>query len=139
MVIIIQRRKEKEENLADQNSNRDHIITPSEMGEALRDLNQDIYDDLDNLKLDMRSYLSDAQIPYLICLDTLFKMGIVTKPHEHLTSRVKRLYCSNEGKASRDIVSIATGKVDEKKEKGIIKKLFGKKDKGEKENVEKEK
>lgn len=119
-----------------QDPNSVSVHTPTETGEALKDLNNDNYDKHNNLQLDMRSYLNDSQIPFIVCLDTLHKMGVVTQPHEHLTSRVKRLYCSNEGKASQDIVSISTGHKEEKQKKGFLNNLFGKKEKqGDKDNV----
>jgi len=108
------------------------INTPTELGESLKELNEDHLDKSTNMSgIDMRARLGDLEIPPVLALDSLVSMNVLPNSCLPLTRSKKRLSVSLSGKGREEIVEIVGGKREHEAKSGFggmiegIKNKFG--------------
>lgn len=84
----------------------------TELGETLRELNDDSISDIRMSGIDMRSRLHPMEISSVLAIDTLISMGMLPERVLMLSRQKKRLSVSLNGKGRDDIVSVVSGKRD---------------------------
>jgi len=87
------------------------VIEPTELGESLRELNNDSIQLETNMSaIDMRTRLSAFEIGSILALDTLVAMRILPISCLAFTRQKKRLNVSLKGEGRAEIVDIVSGK-----------------------------
>ena len=87
------------------------IIQPTELGETLKNLNDDHLDPGTRMSnIDMRTRLGWSEIPSLLCIDSLVAFKFLPTNCLTLTRQKKRLNVSLKGEGRKEIVSIVAGK-----------------------------
>ena len=87
------------------------MTPPTELGEALEQLNKDLIDPITNMtSIDMRTRLSSVEVSSLMSIDTLIALKVIPVDCLMLTRQKKRLAVSIEGKGRDEIVNIVGGK-----------------------------
>lgn len=90
------------------------IVQPTELGDTLKNLNDDILDPTTRMSnIDMRTRLGWSEIPSLLCIDSLVSFKFLPTGCLMLTRQKKRLNVSLQGKGRDDIVNIVAGKRDQ--------------------------
>lgn len=139
MVVIIDgRTKEKEISIKSQTElvqtplaqDVQNIIEPSELGEALKHLNDDSIDLEDSRmsNIDLRSRLHHTEVSSVLALDSLVSLGVCPTLCLAFTRQKKRLAVSINGLGRKDIVDIVHGKEEREETKSgrmSFKKFFG--------------
>jgi hypothetical protein len=109
------------------------IIQPSELGDAMKELNKDELDQETQMSgIDMRSRLHPIEVGNILALDSLVNFKCLPKHCLNFTRQKKRLSVSILGKGRTEIVDIVTGQRDHNEAKGFGEKMagfFGKKKK----------
>lgn len=109
------------------NLNQQEIIQPTEMGETLKELNEDIIDEDSRMSsIDMKSRLHYIEVSPLLAIDTLVSLRFLPISVLNFTRQKKRLSVSQGGLGRKEMVEIVAGKreADEKKQ-GFMGKMFG--------------
>lgn len=106
------------------------ITQPTEIGEALRELNQDILDESTRMStIDMKSRLKDWEIPSLLAIDALVALKVLPPKVLSLTRQKKRLNVSIGGQGRRETVDTIVGeRAQQAKTGGMldrVKNFFG--------------
>ena len=99
------------------------IIQPTEIGDALRNLNNDDIDpDTRMSGIDMRSRIGSAEISPILAIDACVCLGVLPRKCLTLTRQKKRLSVSLNGLGRDDITNVVSGKqeMDAKKGGGSI-------------------
>ena len=95
------------------------IVQPTELGESLKELNEDNYDVTTRLSgIDMRSRLHYLQIPAMATFDSLIAMKFLPMSCSPITRQLKRLAVSLKGEGRREIVGIVGGNREHEEKKG---------------------
>lgn len=104
------------------------IVQPSDMGESLKYLNEDLLDRDDLTSgIDLRSNLSIFEIPAIFVIDSLVRMRFLPISFLSVTRQKKRLNVSVKGVGREQIVNIFRGdrEHEEKKGAGGIQQMGG--------------
>ena len=110
------------------------VVEQSEVGEALRQLNDDSVQPKTQMSgIDMRSRLHASEVPSILAVDALVGFNFLPSRCLSITRQKKRLAVSVAGKGREEIVDIV-GRKQEQEVKGggiveAFKQKFGKKDK----------
>jgi hypothetical protein len=91
------------------------ISHPTELGEALRELNTDIVENNSMSTIDMRSNLHPFEVASVLAMDSLISLNIVPKSCLSFTRQKKRLAVSTQALGRKQIVELATGKKEQDK------------------------
>lgn len=123
---------EKEESVKEKTRDwgKQSIIQKSELGEALKELNDDSYDEKTRMsEIDMRTRLFYSEIAGLLAIDTLVSFRFLPKSCLLFTRKKKRLNVSLKGLGREEIVNITTNQEDKKVSTGrsLWDRLTGKK------------
>jgi hypothetical protein len=103
-----------------QNSGTTNIIEPSELGETLKELNNDDKEPSTKMSgIDMRSRLHFSEISGILAIDTLVSFNFIPERCLTFTRQKKRLSVSLSGKGRQEIVDIAAGKREQDVKKGL--------------------
>ncbi|MGM0495440.1 MAG: hypothetical protein ACQERX_02135 [Bacillota bacterium] len=105
------------------NSMEQDIKEPTELGEVIRDLNNDTIERETKMSgIDMRSRLHEIEVSSILAVDTLVSFNFLPLSCLPFTRQKKRLAVSLDGKGRDDIVKIVSGKreMDEKMGGGSI-------------------
>lgn len=93
------------------NQNTTSIIQPTEVGEAMQQLNSDEINPITRMTdMDMRSRLTGYEIPYIMRLDSLVAMGFLPHNCLSITRQKKRLSVSLMGLGRTELVEMMAGK-----------------------------
>lgn len=88
-----------------------NIMQPTEIGESLRELNDDQLDPNTRMSgIDMRTRLHPAEINSVLAMDSLVSLGVLPTRCLAFTRQKKRLAVSLSGKGRDDIVQVVAGK-----------------------------
>jgi len=108
------------------------IIQPTELGESLKELNDDNLDPKSRMSgIDLRSRLHYLEISSILAVDSLVGFKFLPTSCLSFTRQKKRLAVSQDGKGRQDIVTIVGGKQDRDVQTGTgglgagIKSFFG--------------
>ena len=102
------------------NLDQRNIIQPSDIGESLKQLNEDhLYRDKTS-GIDMRSILSPFERSPLFCIDSLIRIKMLPKSFSDVSRQYKRLSVSQNGKGREQIVKIITGEREQEVKKSNI-------------------
>ncbi len=97
--------------MIDENNQITEVVEPTELGESLRELNNDSIQRETNMSaIDMRTRLSAFEIGSILALDTLVAMRILPVSCLAFTRQKKRLNVSLKGEGRTEIVDIVSGK-----------------------------
>ena len=104
--------KEKEIFRDEYNNNGEQEINePTELGEAIRELNSDVIsNDIKMSGIDLRSRLHNIEISSILAVDTLVSFNFLPISCLPFTRQKKRLSVSQGGLGRKEIVSIVAGK-----------------------------
>jgi hypothetical protein len=104
-----------------------NIIEPSELGESLKELNDDKLDPGSKMSgIDMRSRLHFSEVSGILAIDTLVNFNFLPERVLNLTKQKKRLVVSLAGKGRQEIVDIVGGKRNnDAKKGGFLQRVFG--------------
>jgi len=95
----------------DKRASWSQLTPPTELGEALEQLNKDNIDEKTNMtSIDMRTRLSGVEISGVMSIDTLIALKVIPVDCLMLTRQKKRLSVSLDGKGRDEIVGIVGGK-----------------------------
>jgi len=86
------------------------ISQPTELGESLKELNNDDLATNRVSNIDMRSRLHPIEVPSILAVDTLVAFKLLPISCLGFTRQKKRLSVSIEGKGRQEIVDIVAGK-----------------------------
>ena len=101
------------------NNNETHIVEPTELGESLKELNDDTLDKHSRMSgIDMRSRLHYTEISSILGVDTLVMFRLLPVSCLSFTRQKKRLAVSLSGKGREDIVNIVGGKREHEERAG---------------------
>lgn len=101
------------------NQGTQNITEPTELGEAIRELNRDdINKDTRMSSIDMKSRLHHLEISSILAYDTLVSMKFLPIESAPFTLIKKRLAVSQDGKGREEIVRIVAGKNENDIQKG---------------------
>lgn len=132
MNIRIGNKKEKEFNsVSNHNNSITQITEMSESAEAMQILNDDNLNRDGNFNnIDTRTRLNSLQVSNFGVIDNLINIGFL--PKFSLTTVLKRLNMSLDGKSREELVRVAVGKQEEKNERansvlGTVKNLISQK------------
>ncbi len=105
------------------------IITPTEIGESLKELNKDEIESESRMSgIDLRSRLHHAEVPFILALDALVGLGVCHSKMLSFTRQKKRLSVSIDGKGRDDIIDVVAGKNERDAKQGFgdkVKNFFG--------------
>ena len=88
-----------------------NIVTPTEIGESLKELHNDILDTRTRMSgIDMRAYLHYAEVASVLALDSLVALGVLPTKTLAFSRQKKRLSKSIDGIGSKQIVDLVAGK-----------------------------
>ena len=94
-----------------QESGIQSISEPTELGESLKELNNDDIDKATRMSgIDMRSRLHFMEISSILAVDTLVAFSFLPQECIAFTRQKKRLNVSRDGKGREEVVSIVQGK-----------------------------
>ena len=95
------------------------IVQSTEMGESLRELNEDSLDETTRMSsIDMRSRLHWLQIPAMATFDSLISMRFLPTRCSTITRQLKRLAVSAGGAGREEMVKIISGNRQHEENKG---------------------
>lgn len=104
---------EKEKYYDEGESGEVNPSEPTELGETLRELNNDKIDPKSNMsEIDMRSRLHGTEIAGILAIDTLVALKFLPTDALSFTRQKKRLAVSLNGEGRKEVVDIAGGKQD---------------------------
>ena len=87
------------------------IVTPTEIGESLKELNQDNLEASTRMSgIDMRARLCDFEVQSVLALDALVALGVLPTKCLSFSRQKKRLSVSVDGKGREEIVALVAGK-----------------------------
>jgi hypothetical protein len=87
------------------------IVTPTEIGESLKELNLDNLDISTRMSgIDMRARLVNFEVQSVLALDALVALGVLPTKCLAFSRQKKRLSVSVMGKGREEIVSLVAGK-----------------------------
>lgn len=87
------------------------VQQPTELGESLKELNQDSIDPVTRMSdIDMRSRLHHNEVSSVLALDALVAFGVCPVQCLSFTRQKKRLSVSLEGRGREEIVEVVAGK-----------------------------
>jgi len=90
--------------------NETEIREPTEIGEALREVNSDIVDKSTRMSsIDMKARLSHDEVGAILAFDTLIAMKFLPRDALFLTRQRKRLSVSEDGQGRQEAVEIVQG------------------------------
>lgn len=96
------------------------IITPTELGESLKELNVDtITNDTKMSGIDMRARLHPVEITALLALDAIVGFRFLPQNCLAFTRQKKRLSVSIDGKGRQEMVNLVVGKREADQMKGL--------------------
>jgi len=103
------------------------VNEPTELGEALRELNNDTLQSTRMSGIDMRTRLHFLEVAPILAIDTLVAMRFLPVSMIHFTRQKKRLAVSLQGKGREEMVRVIGGKQeqDQVKGKGMLSRFFG--------------
>lgn len=95
------------------------IVQPTELGETLKQLNDDTVDDNSRMSgIDMRSRLHYIEVASILAFDTMIALKFLPMTCSPFTRIKKRLAVSIDGKGREDIVRIVAGKKEHEEQVG---------------------
>lgn len=104
-----------------------NIVESTEMGEILKNLNDDSSDDSKMSNIDLRSRLHFSEISGILAIDTLVSFSFIPERCLTFTRQKKRLAVSLGGQGRKEIVDIASAKREEQlKKTGVMDKIWPK-------------
>ena len=108
-----------------------NIVQPTETGEALKIMNEDIVDKESRMSsIDMKTRLNSVEIPPLVVIDTLVSMRFLELDSLNISRMVKRLKVSLDGKGRSELRDISVGvKEGTEMKKGFLSGLVGSRNK----------
>lgn len=102
------------------NKNIEAITQPTELGESLKELNDDTINSENRMSgIDMRSRLHHTEVSSVLALDALVALGICPSNMLSFTRQKKRLSVSIDGHGRKEIVEIVGGKRENDNKKGF--------------------
>lgn len=97
------------------------IVTPTEIGESLKELNQDTLDLSTRMSgIDMRARLVNFEVQSVLALDALVALGVLPTKCLAFSRQKKRLSVSIMGKGREEIVSLVAGKRELERSTGMM-------------------
>jgi len=91
------------------------VREPTELGDAMRELNEDIVDEESKQSsIDMRTRLNKYEIPTLSAVDMLVSFKMIPEECLSLTRQLKRLRVSLNGEGRKELVSVVHGQREHK-------------------------
>lgn len=104
---------------AQSNSTEQDVVEPTELGQALKELNHDKIQPGTRMSgIDMRAVLHYSEISGILGVDTLVNMKFLPVEVTMFTRQKKRLSVSLQGKGRNDIVAVVAGKRDQEARMG---------------------
>jgi hypothetical protein len=104
-----------------QNNNQTEIIQPTELGQVVEFMNQDIIDPSTRMSsIDMMSRLHSLEISQITVVDFLVAMRFLPVSVLPMTRQLKRLKVSQDGKSRGEIVEIVAGKKKHEENMGNV-------------------
>lgn len=97
-----------------------NINQTTELGDSLKELNQDELDTNKMSGIDLRANLYPTEVTYILGLDSLVVLGVLPQKCLGFTRQKKRLSVSINGKGREQIVDLVSGKREGDKEKGLV-------------------
>ena len=112
------------------------ITQPTELGQVMSSLNEDIIEEHTMMSsIDMKANLHWAEVSAVLGIDTLSRIGVVSKKWLYFTRQKKRLSISVAGRGRDDMVKCVVGERERTKDsmpasRGFFDRLvgFGKKE-----------
>ena len=104
------------------------IKQPTELGESLRELNKDDIEDDRASGIDLRANLHQMEVPFILGLDALVRLGVLPVDCLSFTRQKKRLSVSINALGRENIVNIVGGQRDHKENTangGFFKNFLG--------------
>lgn len=97
------------------------IIQPSDMGDAIREINKDDFDnDTRMSSIDMRTRLSSFGVTSVWAMDALVSMKCFPRSCLPVTRQFKRNMISMDGLGREDIVRMMVGNLEQKAKQGTM-------------------
>lgn len=110
----------KEQSVVMSNQGVQEIIQPTELGETLKQLNDDSLESETRMSgIDMRARLHYLEINSVLALDAITALGICPTKCLAFTRQKKRLSVSESGKGREEIVTIVAGKKEQDAKTGV--------------------
>ena len=107
----IQENKIMQEYISNSSNGEQHIKDGTELGEALKELNNDDIPENKRMSgIDMRSILGEIEISSILAVDTLVSFNFLPISCLPFTRQKKRLMASKNGIGREQIVKIISGK-----------------------------
>lgn len=106
------------------------IVTPSELGEVMKEINDDTVDPSTRMtSIDMKTRLHPVELSPILAVDTLVALRFLPINILHFTRQKKRLMVSSFGEGRKEMVNISVGKREQDEEKkGWLNKLFNRRE-----------
>jgi hypothetical protein len=104
-----------------------NTIEPSEIGEALKSLNDDTMNDEQFSSIDMKTRLHPLEISGIIVIDTLVSMNFLPPSVAKLTRSKKRLAVSINGQGRQEMVELVKGVRDQQGGSSFMDRILGRK------------
>lgn len=113
--------KDQVAQFADYRDSEMDIKEPTESGEMLKVLNEDVIESHTRMSgIDMKANLSDYELTTVLAMDSLVGMGVLPSLCLALTRSKKRLSRSRLGFGSEQMVRMINGHNDNKEGKGFM-------------------
>jgi hypothetical protein len=125
--ISITKAEELKQHMINQigDSGKMNIIESSELGDSLKELNDDKTDQTTKMSgIDLRTRLAFTEVSAILALDTLVAFKFVPERCLIFTRQKKRLAVSLAGKGRQEIVDIVAGKKEQDRKQGILGRIF---------------
>ena len=102
-------------------SEETRIVEPTELGEALKNLNQDVIETHTGMSsIDTKARLHPIECASVLALDALVQLRVCPTSCLGFTRQKKRLSVSVNGEGRKEIVQIVAGKRDLEERTGIM-------------------
>ena len=87
-----------------------NISQPTELGESLKELNNDDVDEERASGIDLRSNLHPVEVPFILAVDSLVRIGVLPVSCLSVTRQKKRIAVSINALGRGNIVDMTSGK-----------------------------